>query len=99
MTQDRSANPPNEATIAGSALARIVWSIAARNIANITPGKTRRNAARNASGLSGAGVTPALEGSSKGMQRVTQRHRASGAAPRQRRAGVAEVPEQAGHHL
>ena len=37
------------ATIAGRALARIVWSTAARNIANMTPGKTRRNAARNAS--------------------------------------------------
>ena len=29
---------------AGKALARIVWSAAARNIATMTPGKTRRNA-------------------------------------------------------
>src|SRR5205823_8869481 len=55
-TQERSANPPSEATIAGSALARIVWSTAARNIANITPGKTRRNAARNSSAPSGMGL-------------------------------------------
>src|SRR5512140_543817 len=43
-TQDRSVTPRNVLAMAGSALARIVWSAAARNIATITPGNTTRNA-------------------------------------------------------
>jgi hypothetical protein len=41
-----SAKPLSELAIVGKALARIVWSAAARNIATITPGNTRRKACR-----------------------------------------------------
>ena len=37
---------PSALAMLGSALARIVWSAAARNIASMTPGNTRRNASR-----------------------------------------------------
>ena len=43
-THDTSARPPRELPTAGNALARIVWSAAARNIATMTPGNTRRKA-------------------------------------------------------
>src|SRR5579864_1951724 len=56
-TQEKSANPPSEDTIAGSALARIVWSTAARNMANMTPGNTRRNAARRSTAGEGGAPT------------------------------------------
>jgi len=49
-TQEISAKPLSELPIVGKALASIVWSAAARNIATITPGKTRRNAWRLVSG-------------------------------------------------
>jgi hypothetical protein len=54
-THDRSLMPPSELAIAGSALARIVWSAAARNIATITPGNTRRNASRDVAAARAAG--------------------------------------------
>src|SRR5262250_2866759 len=45
-THEMSLKPPSELAIVGSALARMVWSAAARNIATMTPGNTRRKASR-----------------------------------------------------
>jgi hypothetical protein len=88
-----SAKPPSELAIVGRALASIVWSAAARNIATITPGKTRRKACRvvsageRASARSGVGTLAiAIALSICGRNERPQHHRvgrANGRPPRQ----------------
>src|SRR5947209_1137596 len=55
--------------MAGSALARMVWSSAARNIATTTPGNTRRNAARSAAASGCADQPSARVGSGSAASR------------------------------